>query len=394
MADPSLPGRRLTPALTLSLAKYKMTEPIIKFRTTAAGTNKFFGVATLNSPASLNSLSADMVTLLTPMLRKWAADPDIVGVLFDAEGEKAFCAGGDMRQLHATLLKCGEKQNEYAERFFSEEYELDHLLHNYPKPLLCWGHGIVMGGGVGLLVGASHRVVTEGTRLAMPEINIGLYPDVGGTWFLARAPQRLGLFLGLTAAQVNATDAIYCGLADHFVRHENKAKVLDRVAAASWGDDSDANRETLSEILFEAGKGDSLPLSNLKAHEGTINELLRGNDIHAIASRIADFNTDDKWLQGALKAFGKGAPSSVVLTWELWRRCQRMSLAEVFRLEYWVSLGCCAHADLPEGIRAVLIDKDRNPKWNPARLQDVSGAFIADHFEQRGALPDILASLK
>ncbi|RCW68641.1 enoyl-CoA hydratase/isomerase family protein [Pseudorhodoferax soli] len=371
-----------------------MSESIIKFRTIPAGKSQFFGVATLNSPASLNSLSADMVTLLTPQLRKWADDKSVVGVLFDAEGEKAFCAGGDMRQLYNTLLKVGRQRNEYAEQFFGEEYELDHLLHNYPKPLMCWGHGIVMGGGVGLLVGASHRVVTEGTRLAMPEINIGLYPDVGGTWFLARAPQRLGLFLGLTAAQVNASDAIYTGLADHFVPHGKKAGVLESIAAATWSDDASANREVLSEILHAAGVGENKPASKLKEHEDTINTLLRGNDILAIAKRINAFTSDDKWLQGALTAFTKGAPSSVVLTWELWRRCQRMSLAEVFRLEYWVSLGCCAHADLPEGIRAVLVDKDRNPKWDPARLEDVTVPFIADHFEKRGEMPEILANLK
>lgn len=370
-----------------------MTTPIIKFRTIPAGKHHLFGIATLNAPASLNALSADMVTILTPQLRSWAADASIVGILFDAEGEKAFCAGGDMRQLHDTLLQCGQNRNEYAERFFGEEYELDHVLHNYPKPLLCWGHGIVMGGGVGLLVGASHRVVTEGTRLAMPEINIGLYPDVGGTWFLARAPQRLGLFLGLTAAQINATDAIYAGLADHFVPHAKKANVLERISAAAWGESPDTDREILSEILHAAGRDEPQPISKLKEHEHTINDLLRGNDILAIAKRMSAFDSDDKWLQGALTAFGKGAPSSIVLTWELWRRCQRMSLAEVFRLEYWVSLGCCAHADLPEGIRAVLIDKDRNPKWNPARLEDVTAPFVMDHFAHRGEMPEILARL-
>ena len=149
-----------------------------------------------------------------------------------ARGEKAFCAGGDLRQLYQTLLDCGPARNTYAESFFSEEYELDYLIHTFPKPFLCWGHGIVMGGGVGLMAGASHRVVTLQSRVAMPEINIGLYPDVGGSWFLRRMPGRVGVFLALTAAPLNAADAIFCGLADIVVPQERKPQVLEAIAAA------------------------------------------------------------------------------------------------------------------------------------------------------------------
>ena len=163
-----------------------MTDPVVLFNEIKTANGKRFGVATLNAPASLNSLSVAMVRLLTPKLREWAKDEGIVGVLLDAAGDKAFCAGGDLRQLYQTLLECGPARNTYAESFFGEEYVLDHLIHTYPKPFLCWGHGIVMGGGVGLLAGASHRVVTLHSRVAMPEVNIGLYPDVGGSWFLRR----------------------------------------------------------------------------------------------------------------------------------------------------------------------------------------------------------------
>ncbi|RZL89786.1 MAG: enoyl-CoA hydratase/isomerase family protein, partial [Variovorax sp.] len=206
------------------------TEAVVLFKTIPTAGGRHFGVATLNAPASLNALSVDMVRLLTPRLREWAADDDIVGVVLDAAGEKAFCAGGDLRALYQTLLDCKDRRNAYAERFFGEEYELDHLIHTYPKPFLGWGHGIVMGGGVGLLAGASHRVVTEGSRVAMPEVAIGLYPDVGGSWFLRRMPGRTGLFLAFTAAPLNAADAIFCGLADVLVPQAAKAQVLEAIS--------------------------------------------------------------------------------------------------------------------------------------------------------------------
>lgn len=369
-----------------------MTDVVLFDEIKAEG-GKRFGVATLNAPASLNSLSVAMVRLLTPQLRAWAADPGIAGVLLDAAGEKAFCAGGDLRQLYQTLLDCGPARNEYAERFFGEEYELDYLIHTFPKPFLCWGHGIVMGGGIGLLAGASHRVVTPRSRLAMPEINIGLYPDVGGSWFLRRMPGRTGLFLALTAANFNASDALFVGQADHLVPHERKAQVLQSIAATAWSGDAQADRAALSRILIDAGQGAEAPASKLREHFDAINQLMAGEDLLDIAARLAAVKSDDAWLQGAAQAFAKGAPSSAAVSFALWQRVPRMSLAEVFRLEYWASLGFCAHKDFAEGIRAVLVDKDRNPQWSPATLADITPAFVEDHLRPRGEMAPELVGL-
>jgi enoyl-CoA hydratase/carnithine racemase len=370
-----------------------MTESVVLFDEIKTAGGQRFGVATLNAPASLNALSVAMVRLLTPRLRAWAADDGIAGVLLDAAGEKAFCAGGDLRQLYQTLLECGARRNAYAERFFGEEYELDHLIHTFPKPMLCWGHGIVMGGGVGLMSGASHRVVTPQSRVAMPEISIGLYPDVGGSWFLRRMPGRVGLFLALTAAPLNAADAIFCGLADLMVPHEHKARVLEAIGGTAWGAEAGADRAALSRILAQAGEGAALPASKVREHFDTINALMAGDDLNDIARRLRALQSEDPWLQNAAKTFSKGAPSSAAVTFALWQRVQRMSLAEVFRLEYWVSLGFCAHKDFAEGIRAVLIDKDRNPKWSPATLEDVTPAFVEDHFRVRGEMAEELVGL-
>lgn len=370
-----------------------MTDSVVLFDEINTTGGQRFGVATLNSPASLNSLSVAMVRLLTPKLREWAQDASIVGVLLQAAGEKAFCAGGDLRQLYQTLLDCGPERNTYAEDFFREEYELDHLIHTFPKPFLCWGHGIVMGGGVGLLAGASHRVMTLQSRIAMPEINIGLYPDVGGSWFLRRTPGRTGLFLALTAANINAHDTIFCGLADVLVPQERKGDVIDAIASTTWAGEAKADRATLSRILAKAGEGAEMPASKVREHYDTINALMAGDDLLDIAKRLRELQSDDAWLQTAAKTFAKGAPSSAALSFELWQRVYRMSLAEVFRLEYWASLGFCAHKDFAEGIRAVLVDKDRNPRWSPATLEEITPAFIEDHLRPRGEMPAELASL-
>jgi len=370
-----------------------MTDSVVLFDEIKTAGGRRFATATLNAPASLNALSVDMVRLLTPRLREWAADPGIVGVLLQAAGEKAFCAGGDLRQLYQTLLECGPARNTYAEDFFREEYELDHLIHTFPKPFLCWGHGIVMGGGVGLMSGCSHRVVTAESRIAMPEIAIGLYPDVGGSWFLRRTPGRTGLFLALTAANLNAADAIFCGLADVLVPQARKGAVIEAIAAAPWAGEAKADRATLSRILANAGEGAGMPASKVREHYDTINALMAGDDLLDIAKRLRALQSEDPWLQTAAKTFMKGAPSSAALSFELWQRVPRMSLAEVFRLEYWASLGFCAHKDFAEGIRAVLIDKDRNPKWSPATIEEITPEFIEDHLRPRGEMPVELARL-
>src|SRR5690606_15192614 len=186
------------------------------------------GIATLNVPRALNALSLEMIDLLKMQLDDWQQDARIAAVWLDAEGDKAFCAGGDVVRLYQSMVDTptGER-NHYAEAFFGREYQLDYLLHTYGKPVICWGHGIVMGGGLGLMSGCSHRVVTEKSRIAMPEITIGLHPDVGGSWFLSRMPGRTGLFLGLTGANINAADALYIGLADRAIGSGLKAQVFD-----------------------------------------------------------------------------------------------------------------------------------------------------------------------
>src|SRR3954471_21585602 len=207
----------------------------VLFDTIETASGHAFGRATLNTPAVLNALSLAMIDLLDPQLIAWAEDPRIVGVVLDGAGDRAFCAGGNVVTVTRAVRAAGPGQvPTEASDFFGHEYRLDYRIHTYPKPILCWGHGIVMGGGIGLLAGASHRVVTPRTRLAMPEIGIGLFPDVAGSWFLPRMPGRCGVFLALTGAPLTASDARLAGLADFTLPHERLADVLGAVSAERW----------------------------------------------------------------------------------------------------------------------------------------------------------------
>lgn len=355
-----------------------------------------FGHATLNAERSLNALSLPMIDLLAPRLDAWAADPGIVGVVLDGAGDKAFCAGGDVAALWRAIKTTppGAVAPE-AEAFFEREYRLDHRIHTYPKPILCWGHGIVMGGGVGLMAGASHRVATPQTRLAMPEITIGLYPDVGGSWFLRRMPGRAGLFLALTGAALNAADARFAGLADFVLDHGARAGVIAALGATRWGGDADADRRRLDHLLGEFALRDGLPASPLRTHFDRIEALVGRGGLADIAGRLAALAGDaDPWLADAAARFAHGAPSSAALSHALWRRARHLSLAEVFRLEYVVSLAGTHQADFIEGVRALLIDKDRRPRWRHVGVEAVDAEYLADHFRPRFAGAHPLADLE
>ncbi len=372
----------------------------VVFSSVATASGHVFGRATLNQPASLNALSLAMVDRLGPQLDAWATDARVAGVILDAAGDKAFCAGGDVVALYRSMRDTlsGEVPGEVprdAAAFFEREYRLDHRIHTYPKPVLCWAHGITMGGGIGLMAGASHRVVTAKTRLAMPETAIGLYPDVGGSGFLGRAPGRSGLFLALTGAPLNASDARFAGLADIQLRHEDHGAVLEAIAAARWTGERADDDARLSHLLAARAAGVDRPASPLRTHAERIDDAVGHDRVVDIAPRLAALAHDaDPWLARAGAAFATGSPTSALLSFEMQRRARHLSLADVFRLEYQASVGCCVHGDFAEGVRALLVDKDRRPRWTPATLAEVDSRRIESHLAPRfiGAHP--LADLR
>lgn len=358
-----------------------MSESPVIVATHAAASGQL-GRITLNSPATLNSLTLEMVDLIQAALDAWSADDSVGVVLIDAVGEKAFCAGGDVQALHASSVGTPGGPCEYAETFFAREYRMNYTLHRYPKPIICWGHGIVMGGGLGIMAGCSHRVVSEATRIAMPEVTIALFPDVGGSWFLNHMPGAIGRFLALTAASVNAADAIFCGFADRFMAASQKDALLAALLAESWSADNVGNEARLRHLLRELSAAAPLhaPEPQLLPHLTTINALCDGDDIHDVIDRITALQTDDKWLARARDGLRHG--SKLAALWidrQLWetRHC---SLREVFQSELQLGTNIMRHPEFAEGVRALLIDKDRNPAWSYASSRDVPAALLEQFF--------------
>lgn len=371
------------------------SDDVVLFDTLTTASGHVFGRATLNVPASLNALSLPMIDRLAPQFAAWQADPQVAGIVLDAAGDKAFCAGGDIVDMYRDRLATPEGQvPQGSATFFEREYRLDHAIHTSRKPVLCWAHGIVMGGGMGLMVGASHRVLSPRSRLAMPEVAIGLYPDVGGSWFLPRMPDGLGLFLGLSGVHFNAADALQVGLGDVVLPHEAKAAVLQAIGHERWSGVRTEDDARLSALL-RAHAAAEMPASSLAAHRGAIARVTQGDDLTRVAQAMSDLaRHDEAFLAQAGQLFVKGCPSSIALAWAMHGRGAALgSLAEVFRLEWQASVGCCVHRDFAEGVRALLVDKDRQPKWQPATLAEVTPEFIegflAPRFEGAHPLADL-----
>jgi len=361
------------------------SEAPVLFDTREGRDGRRIGIATLNAPKTLNGLSLDMTRLLEAQLRRWANDAGVACVVLRGAGDKAFCAGGDLHGLYRSMREYRESgtgditANRYAAQFFEEEYRLDHAIHTYPKPVLCWGHGIVMGGGIGLMSGASHRVVTERSKLAMPEISIGLFPDVGGSWLMRRVPRGAGLFLALTGAPLDASDAIYAGLADVKLEHTQYDAVVDALAAHAWSGDAVLDRARLGEFL--QGLAQPLAPGPLQMHAELIEHLVSAGTLERVVSAIDALSSEDPWLQNARATLAAGSPGSARLAWTLQRDDGTRTLADTFRTEYVVALHAAAHGDFAEGIRALLIDKDRQPRWQPATLAQADAAWATPFFQ-------------
>ncbi|WP_333798276.1 enoyl-CoA hydratase/isomerase family protein [Rheinheimera sp.] len=363
-------------------------DAVVLFSTIAADNSKLIGVATLNSEKSLNALSLPMVELLLPQMQAWKEDNNIAMVLLQGAGDKAFCAGGDIRELYHSMKNEPGTYQQYVQDFFTKEYSLDYLIHTFDKPVLVWGNGIVMGGGLGLMAGASHRIVTATSRIAMPEMAIGLYPDVGGSWFLNRMPKGCGLFLGLTGASINAADAKLIDLADHFIPHEQKAQVIEQLKAIRWGNTVALNHQKLSDVLhnIEELYRNQQPASQIRLHQAAIAELDGQADLASAMQAILAIKGEDSWLAKAKASLQYGSPITAHIVYRLLQLGQSKILADSFRLELGLSVQCGKLGEFTEGVRALLIDKDQKPQWLYPDVAAVPQAVIDELF--RSPWPD------
>ncbi|MBX8613952.1 enoyl-CoA hydratase/isomerase family protein [Pseudomonas cichorii] len=351
------------------------------------------GIASLDAEKSLNALSLPMILALQDKLAVWADDPQIVCVLLRGKGPKAFCAGGEVRSLAEACREAPDTVPPLAASFFAAEYRLDYSLHTYPKPLIAWGHGYVLGGGMGLLQGASIRIVTPSSRLAMPEISIGLYPDVGASWFLSRLPGKLGLFLGLTGAHINGRDALDLDLADRFLLDEQQDELIESLLQLNWQEQTDVQLNSLLKALQHEAIP-RLPAAQWLPRRQQIDELLDVGNLHTAWNAIGQLqHQDDPLLARCAKSLLEGCPLTAHLIWEQIIRARHLSLAQVFQMEYAMSLNCCRHPEFNEGVRARLIDKDHTPHWHWQDVARIPRAVIEAHFakawEGRHPLADL-----
>jgi enoyl-CoA hydratase/carnithine racemase len=358
-----------------------MSEAPIVFEELAAAGGRI-GRVTLNVPATLNSITLEMVDQLQAQLDQWRQDDTMGMVFIEGAGEKAFCAGGDVQALHASATGTPGGPCEYAESFFAREYRMNYTLHTYPKPIVCWGHGIVMGGGLGVMAGCSHRVVTEATRIAMPEVTIALFPDVGGSWFLNHMPGRSGDFLALTGASINAADAIYTGLADRFIASEHKSAVLAGLLEQRWGVDEEGNHGQVRHVLrpFAEQSIGSCPAGQVEPHMGTIARLCDGDNVHEIIDNITAQQTDDPWLAKARDSLAHGSRLAALWIERQLYETRHASLREVFQAEIQLATHIVRYPEFAEGVRALLIDKDRNPAWQYSESRDVPAELLDSFF--------------
>ena len=324
------------------------------------------GRITLNRPKALNALTYPQVTAMTQALARWSADPAVQLVILDGAGERALCAGGDVRALYAAR----ESDPTLAARFWADEYRLNAIIANYPKPYVALMDGITMGGGIGLSAHGSHRLVTERSVLAMPETTIGLIPDVGGTWLLAQAPGRLGEYLGLLGARFGASDALYAGFAD---THVSSAALADLVTelADPTGDPVGA---TIAEYT-----ADPVPAEHA-GRQSDIDRLFAASTVEEIIDGLeADTTTD--WAREAAATIRAKSPLALKLTLRSIRNSRAMGrLEQALAEEYRLTTRLYARGEFLEGVRALLVDKDNSPNWPSGTLAQVTEDVVADYF--------------
>ncbi|HET6307668.1 MAG TPA: enoyl-CoA hydratase/isomerase family protein [Rhodopila sp.] len=317
----------------------------------------------LNRPRALNALDLKMIRACAAALEAWRHDPHIDAVVIQGEGDRAFCAGGDIRALRDAQLS---GNREAADRFFTEEYALNLAIATYPKPYIALIDGICMGGGIGLSVHAPYRVATEHAAFAMPETAIGFFPDIGATFFLPRLPGFLGTWLGLTGERLTGADAVHAGFATHFTP---RARLQDLSAALA--------RDGVAAL---AAYAEPLPPSNLTTQRPEIDHCFAAATVPDIVARLEATPAD--WAQAALHALRLVSPSALHWTLRALRRGRDLTLPQALDAEFALTRTTMAYPDFAEGVRAMVVDKDRTPAWRPARIEDVDPAQIDALFPQ------------
>ncbi len=320
------------------------------------------GHLTLNRPKALNAITHEMILALSAQLHAWRIDADVKLVLIDSVvSPRAFCAGGDIR----FLWESGRQGGDAARQFFADEYRLNAAIASFPKPYIALLDGLTMGGGIGITVHGSHRIVTENSVLSMPESMIGLFPDVGSSFFLNKSPGEIGMYLGLTGGRMNAADAITARVATHFVPHARIEELRTRILAGEAPDD------VLASLCANPGP------SSLAEYHAAIDRAFGEDSVEAIFAALED---EGDWGRETLAVLKQGSPFSLKLIFAELRAGRGQSLQDCLKMEFRLASRTVGLPEFLEGVRALIIDKDRAPRWNPSRLEDVSISSITPLF--------------
>ncbi len=365
---------------------------VLEERRTASGHT--LALATLNVEKTLNSLSLPMIEMLAPALAAWNERRDVVAILLRGAGERAFCAGGDIQALYRCITRnraAHAQVDDYAERFFEAEYRLDYAIHRSRKPVVCFGHGVVMGGGLGLFSASRYRLVTERSRIAMPELTIGLFPDAGASWILKGLSSANAVWLGMTGTHMLTADAMFIGLATHAIPASAWSLLVDGLTSAAWSA-TGTDAQVIDACIVACGRpqvDDGALMQHQQPLEAAIPELPA--TVQETVARLMHLAGRDAWLDKGLAAMATGCPTSLGIVHEQLRRVATMSLEDAFGMELSVANTCAVQPDFVEGIRALIIDKDNKPAWRYRTVQELPHEYVVEHFESPCAM--LLADL-
>lgn len=372
------------------------------------------GILTLNSARTMNAVDLEMINLIDDILARWQKDDRIVAIVMHGAGDKAFCAGGDIRQLYNSIISAQQATTtedceqevpyQYADAFFTAEYSKNYRVHLLGKPLIAWGNGFVMGGGLGLFIGANHKVGTETLKLAWPEINIGLFPDVAGSYYLSRLPYPLGHWMGLSGSQMNAVDCKQAGLINYCLPNKDLATLISELCQQPWQTNKAMNNqyvrqllkqiETRAELATEVEEKVEFPQSNLALSLDTIKQVFDGitseenmslsdnkEALKLILERMKTIESDSEWFNKGRNNFLAGCPATAHLVMQQLEFGCNMTLKEVAKWELMIAMQSVRHPDFAEGVRAMVVDKDFSPQWQHESVADVPEKWVKEFFQ-------------
>jgi enoyl-CoA hydratase len=330
---------------------------------------KQVGFITLNRPQALNALTLPMINAMQQQLERWCDDPQVHVIVIQAAPGKAFCAGGDVRWLY----DAGKRHDPQQMQFFEQEYRLNHFIHQLTKPYIAFMDGITMGGGVGISIHGSHRIASERYVFAMPETSIGFFPDIGASYHLSQSPHHTGIYLGLTGNKANASDALNMGLIDYCIPAERFPNVITSLMSGDFKEDAHAR---LSELM----QSFALPKTYgaIQAETASIDACFRQTEIEVILTKLREGGQD--WHTETLQILQTKSPLSLKITLAQLRKAKSMSLAECLNMDYCLASHFMQGHDFYEGVRALLIDKDKSPQWQPHSLEQITSTQVSEYF--------------